>query len=158
MKMARLFYAGDETVMLVYISQGVQFSIPDAMKRINASDLLSPLSVNTCSVTSGIKKSYICNNKYSIKYKFFIIGILPDIPTRKILSDIMNKFFIDKNFHKNHLIFKGQLAFINNPSSIGAWVARFYEMYNIRLHRTTLQVSLPAWDSVSQGMHLYLNK
>lgn len=133
MKMARLFYAGDETVMLVYISPGTEFSMTEAMDIITMSDLSSPLIINTCSVSSGT---------------------LPDIHDMNILSNIMNNFFIEKNVNKNQLISRGHLAFINDQSSIGPTVARFYEMYNSRLYRTTTKVSLPTWDAVSQELTL----
>ncbi|XP_044764748.1 VWFA and cache domain-containing protein 1 isoform X2 [Coccinella septempunctata] len=131
MKMARLFYAGEETVMLVYISPGMQFSMSEAMDIITVSDISSPLIVNTCSVSSGA---------------------LPDINDMNILSNIMNDFFIEKNINSKHRISRGHLAFINDQSSIGPAVARFYEMYNSRLHRTTIKVSLPTWDSVSHDL------
>ncbi|KAL3289968.1 hypothetical protein HHI36_023351 [Cryptolaemus montrouzieri] len=131
MKMARLFYAGDETVMLLYISPGMQFSMSEAMEIVAVSDLSSPLIINTCTVS---------------------LGTLPDIQDMNILSNIMNDFFLEKNRSKNQLISQGRLIFINEEYAVGPAVARFYEIFNNKPQQSTKKSSLPTWDPISKDL------
>ncbi|KAK9890119.1 hypothetical protein WA026_008929 [Henosepilachna vigintioctopunctata] len=100
-KMARLFYAGNDTVLFLYITSGMEFSMSEAMDILATSDLTSPLIMNICAISSNIMSGFLLERNY-VKNKFITKGRLIFISEEQSIGPSVAKFYdayLEKNYN-----------------------------------------------------------